>query len=98
MCKPFRHADAFYHFDLWDVDASEIRCVCYYIRMLFLYLDLRDIWSPLSSPLRLPVPPSRLGKVSDRLAQGLRRENADGLGVCARCPEFSQERKLRLFL
>ncbi len=27
--------------------------------MLLNYLDLRDIWSPLLSPLRLPVPPSR---------------------------------------
>jgi hypothetical protein len=29
--------------------------------MLFIYLDLRDSWVPLLSPLRLPVPPSRLG-------------------------------------
>jgi hypothetical protein len=28
--------------------------------MLFIYLDLRCSWSPLLSPLRLPVPPSRL--------------------------------------
>jgi hypothetical protein len=39
-----------------------IPCVCHYIWMLFIYLDLRDIWSPLLSPLRLPVPPSRLGR------------------------------------
>ena len=27
--------------------------------MLFIYLDLRDRWRPILSPLRLPVPPSR---------------------------------------
>jgi len=37
----------------------EIPCVCYYIWILFIYLDLRDSWRSLLSPLRLPVPPSR---------------------------------------
>ena len=60
MCKPCRHADAFCCFDLRDVDAFEIPFVWYCIRMLFIYLNLRDIWRPLLSPLRLPVPPSRL--------------------------------------
>ena len=38
----------------------EVRCICCHTRMMFIYLDLRDSWSPLLSPLRLPVPPSRL--------------------------------------
>ena len=45
MCKPCRHADAFCYFDLPDVDASRIPCVCYCIWMLFIYLDLRGISS-----------------------------------------------------
>ena len=55
MCKPCRHADAFCYFDLGDFDASEIPCICCDIWMLFIYLDLRDILSPLLSPLRITV-------------------------------------------
>src|SRR6266852_3497170 len=40
-----------------------IPCVCDRIWMLFIYLDLRDSWRPLLSPLRLPVPPSRRGRL-----------------------------------
>src|SRR5579863_5643759 len=40
-----------------------IPCVCHHIWMLFIYLDLRDSWRSLLSPLRLPVPPSRLAAI-----------------------------------
>jgi hypothetical protein len=55
VCKACCHADAFCYFYLREVDAPEIPCVCYYITMSFVYLDLLDIWSPLLSPLRIHV-------------------------------------------
>ena len=83
MCKSSRHTDAFCYFDLRDIDASEVPCVCCCIRMLFIYLDLRGSQHPLLSPLRLPVPPSRL--ICNRLISSL----VDRLPFVIRCDFFA---------
>ena len=41
----------------------EIRCVYHHYGILFIYFDLQGDQHPLLSPLRLPVPPSRLRRV-----------------------------------
>jgi len=47
---------------LQGLSPIEIRCVYHHYGILFIYFDLQGDQHPLLSPLRLPVPPSRLGR------------------------------------
>jgi hypothetical protein len=49
---------------LQGLSPIEIRCVYNHYGILFIYFDLQGHQHPLLSPLRLPVPPSRLRKWS----------------------------------
>ena len=45
---------------LQGLSPIEIRCVYHHYGILFIYFNLQGDQHPLLSPLRLPVPPSRL--------------------------------------